>query len=549
MKFLQTLWTGPSRALKQHPMNMKAGWLSAEYHWMSWALSCLQAKNVFGDISLVTDTTGKEILIDQLNLPYSSVSTALQHTLNDYHPALFALAKIYTYSAQTGHFLHLDSDVFIWDKPDDSFLNSRLIAQNTDKNLPFYAHALNAINEHFTYIPPHFLKQNYEHTDIYASNAGLLGGNDEAFFKEYSRLAFEFIDKNKSNLDKLNTGSLNFIIEQYLFYELARAKNIPITYLKGVVDDPVFKDYIKFEDFPHVDLVHPVGGFKKQPHVCEHVAKKLRNDYPEYYYRVIDAVRSVNDRMLSSIYYLPSYRPGIVPPFIVEEGTKPLESRQSFERTTAAINYLNKKYLVDFPTTFEPGLTKRKLKNRLKKLPFSDNEKDCLLEIFGLEWEITRMLNKLYATERDICRLYNQDLNGYLKIQETFSLPNDVMMEVKITIAENLQQVSLQYDWNYNNAEEVEALIERNFNAETADYTAVLISRPIQLNIREYYTDELDNILIYTLNDIFSIRELIKKMEPYFSPEEISGDYESFKLLITKTIKQLMYCGIVKIIF
>ena len=117
MKILQTFWTGPTGVNKENLLGIQAGWLSCEYHWMSWALSCLQAKSVFGSINLVTDKAGKEILVDLLQLPYTNVSTALQTTLDDYHPGLWALAKIYTYSIQTDPFLHLDGDVFLWQKP------------------------------------------------------------------------------------------------------------------------------------------------------------------------------------------------------------------------------------------------------------------------------------------------------------------------------------------------------------------------------------------------------------------------------------------------
>jgi hypothetical protein len=134
MKILQTFWTGPPGNQNESLISMKAGWrLSCEYHWMSWALSCLLAKSAFGEINLVTDLKGKQILIDQLQLPYSSVSTSLEGALDNYHPALFSLAKIHTYSIQTEPFLHLDGDVFLWQKPDEEFLNSRLIAQNIDK--------------------------------------------------------------------------------------------------------------------------------------------------------------------------------------------------------------------------------------------------------------------------------------------------------------------------------------------------------------------------------------------------------------------------------
>jgi hypothetical protein len=351
---------------------------------MSWALSCLLAKSAFSEINLVTDLKGKQILIDQLQLPYSSVSTSLEGALDDYHPALFSLAKIHTYNTQNEPFLHLDGDVFIWEKPDEEFLNSRLIAQNLDKNLEFYPHALNEINQHFTYIPQTLLKENYEHNDVYGSNAGLLGGKDLPFFKSYCRQAFKFIDDNKHHLDKVNVGSLNFIFEQYLFCQLAAGANIPISYYQRMVDDPVFKDYIKFEDQPHIQMVHPVGNFKKYPHVCEHLAKKLRSEYPEYYYRVINMTRSVGATMRSAIYVSALFKLDKLIALVAEKKIEP-----SFYRTNASIDYLNKKHSLNNILDLKINSGHNEFIKQVKSTIPDDAERDCLLEYLNWKQEST----------------------------------------------------------------------------------------------------------------------------------------------------------------
>src|ERR1700744_6469711 len=163
MKILHTFWTGPANQHSGNLLCMKAGWRSSEYHWMSWALSCLQAKAIFGNIHLVTDERGKEILINRFQLPYSSVTTELQDELKDCHPDTWALAKLYTYSIQTEPFLHIDGDVILWKEPGRDFLSAPLFAQNLDKNLTLYRQTLDQVNQHFTYIPKPFSKQHYEY--------------------------------------------------------------------------------------------------------------------------------------------------------------------------------------------------------------------------------------------------------------------------------------------------------------------------------------------------------------------------------------------------
>jgi hypothetical protein len=546
MQFVQTLWTGTS---EENPVGIKAGWRSAEYHWISWALSCLQAKSVFGEVNLVTDKKGKEVLIDQLQLPYASVSIDLEQKLDHYPQSLFALAKIFTYSIQTEPFLHLDGDVFIWHKPDDNFLNAPLMAQNIDKNLGLYLETLNEINKHFTYIPSVLLKETYAGKDIYASNAGLLGGSDLSFIKEYCRQAFEFINKNKNDLSKLNTNSLNFIIEQYLFYQLADKANIPINHLNGVVDVPIFKDYIKFDDFPHVQMAHPVGGFKKYRHVCDHVAKKLRKDYPDYYYRIINWVRNSDVNMHSSIYYSAQFGLDLLSPPPVEKAITIAESKISFDRTNAAVDYLNKKNSVAEEIDLNTDITQTDFADRLiAKLP-DGPDKDRLLEIFRLESERNLLIKALYANRANVSQLYEEDLKAYELIQKTFSLPEVDWIEVEVIATEKYGLVELEWDWRCDFKEDIKAIIERNFNEERSSYTVLLLPDVLEGDIVEYHVDELDAIIFDTMKDKSTIKEVFLQMKQYFSPEEIEEDYLSFKLLIISIIKRLLYAGSVRIIF
>src|SRR5579859_7519161 len=176
MKVIQTFWTGNINGSSKKSIDIKAGWPTCEYHWMSWALSCLQARSLFDQVELVTDHFGKEILIDRLGLPYSKVSTALEGVLQNYPSQVWALAKIFSYSIQTEPFLHIDGDVFLWEKPGKKIMEAGIISQNLEKDLPFYRASLDGINEIFTDLPPIYQKKYYENKTIYSGNAGLIGG-------------------------------------------------------------------------------------------------------------------------------------------------------------------------------------------------------------------------------------------------------------------------------------------------------------------------------------------------------------------------------------
>jgi hypothetical protein len=115
-KIVQTLWTKPVFEDNSNiHQRFHGGWLNKKYNFMAWTLSCLQSKKFYENVELVTDARGKLLLIDNLELPYTNVRVELD-CLNNYPNILWTLPKIYTYSIQDEPFIHIDGDVFIWEK-------------------------------------------------------------------------------------------------------------------------------------------------------------------------------------------------------------------------------------------------------------------------------------------------------------------------------------------------------------------------------------------------------------------------------------------------
>ena len=67
MKIIQTCWFDDKD-------KFDGGWLSTQYHLMSWCLSAVTYKKFYPEVVLNTNVLGKEILLDQLGLPYSDFS-------------------------------------------------------------------------------------------------------------------------------------------------------------------------------------------------------------------------------------------------------------------------------------------------------------------------------------------------------------------------------------------------------------------------------------------------------------------------------------------
>ena len=101
---------------------------------------------------MVTDSQGYDVLINKLHLPYTDVIVSLD-CLNHYNPNLWALAKIKAYQSIKEPFIHVDGDVFIWTKIDESLRDHELIVQNEETTTDYYGKMWRDIRHAISYMP------------------------------------------------------------------------------------------------------------------------------------------------------------------------------------------------------------------------------------------------------------------------------------------------------------------------------------------------------------------------------------------------------------
>jgi len=284
MKILHTYWSKPSCGNNDNLLENRfdGGWLSMKYHCLSWALSCLKCKQFYENVELYTDSTGKKLLIDMLQLPYSKVHVCLDD-INYIPKQMWAMSKIYTYSLQKEPFIHIDGDVYLWDKFDRTIEEAPLIAQNPEQYNSYYKVPIQYMKRR-NFILPDILKNiNCENNSICAVNAGTLGGNDISFFREYTKLAFEIFHANKKKFEHKDSGKLNVVIEQLLFYQMAENSGIDINFLLGNIKGD-FSNLMEFILVPkEKKYIHLVGFAKRLGVACNMVERHLQLEFPEYY--------------------------------------------------------------------------------------------------------------------------------------------------------------------------------------------------------------------------------------------------------------------------
>jgi hypothetical protein len=257
---------------------------------MSWALSCLQATRFYDKVELVTDQIGKEILIDQLHLPYSKVCLELD-SIQHYRADFWCLGKLHAYSIQNDPFLHIDSDVYIWKRFPKAIENARIAVQNIEKGYEFYQALFEKISSLLSYVPGLILEYKKTNDRFDAYNMGVVGGTELNIFKQFKEMAFEFINRNITQFDQMPVGLFNTFLEQVLFLCLTCKEKIDVQLLIKIKNrKKIIRETQSFPNFAnaarHKKFIHLYGYCKQNEKYCLELEKKLKNDYHPYYKRI-----------------------------------------------------------------------------------------------------------------------------------------------------------------------------------------------------------------------------------------------------------------------
>lgn len=306
MKIIQSLWTKPlydGSNLISEQSRFSGGWLSHKHFLMAMSLSCLTIREQYPDINLITDKKGKRLLINDLQLPYSTALTELDR-FNSYPSSLWAIPKVFSYSLQDKPFVHIDNDIFIWDKILEHLRDKDIIVQNFEYLTYDYAKILEVMYNSFSYLPEYLKGINISKfvtgeilvdTATYESaNAGIFGGNDISFIKKYTDEVFKTVNKNKAHLDDKIGGFVNVVLEQLIFYRYARIHHKRISPFINEAYFDRFTTLVNFEYAPYnIKYIHTLGDFKKNEGICQQVEYRLKYYYPDQHRHILSYMKSI----------------------------------------------------------------------------------------------------------------------------------------------------------------------------------------------------------------------------------------------------------------
>ncbi|MDR6845672.1 DUF6734 family protein [Flavobacterium granuli] len=521
MRIIQSIWTSNTANLLQNNM----GWLSPEYNLMSWALSCLQLRQYYPEVVLYCDSVGAKMLIDKLQLPYSEVVCNLD-VLNNYNPELWALSKIKAYSLQDKPFLHIDGDVYVWKKFDDFLLKSGLIAQNKDQ-ISDFENTMQLLELAFAYFPREIIQERQSKNPIQTYNAGIYGGSDISFFQEYTTKAFTFVDKNIHDLSKIRVSDFNLFFEQYLFYCLAKVQNKKVTVLfSGIVKDNEYKGFGEFDKVPfEKQYLHLLSDYKKSEYMCDELANRLRQDYPEYYYRIIALFKKNKIPLYKNYYFFDMYlQKDLV---LSDSKLKSCFLNNSFREH----HKISKK--IDFKNVSFDTLINENSKSLLDEIQLEDFAFFCqkIDEIVG---------NKFSLLSADY--LYGRDLNKTKYSQILFEDKENIYLK-KIVVDNVFEIIESSYDWSYYF--EKNSDVSLNINSLPSNVIAVIHSLIIPecdaVGFSVSTLDDLDLVVLEILQNAKTVATLLEELKPYFDEVDLKESKTEFEMLIFKKIKKAIH--------
>jgi len=308
---MRAVWSFWSRPFTSHH---HTHWVKPVHHLFSWVISLETARKHFSRTVLYTDDDGARLLVDQLGLQFDEVSTDL-NVLASYDPAWWSLGKVWTYRAQHEPFIHIDSDVFLWQPLPPELISAPLFVQCPDFFVPNASHYKPELLESTIsrggeiWLPAEWVWFRASGARQRGESCGIFGGRRIDFIQHYTNQAFKLLEHpaNQPGWSHMKEKSdHNILLEQYLLaacidYHRDRPaspfRDIEIKYLFSSLDDALASD-----DATRLGYTHLVGTAKKNPHIITRLEQRMQRDYPEYYERCleIEDAHLVNDRRYRS---------------------------------------------------------------------------------------------------------------------------------------------------------------------------------------------------------------------------------------------------------
>jgi hypothetical protein len=289
MRAVWSFWSKPFQGY------MGLTWHEPLHHLLAWGLSLRLARRHYPETMLVTDNAGAALLIDQLGLSFTHVSTDLER-IRKVDSGWWTMGKLMAYSLQDRPFVHLDTDVFLWKPLPRHLTEAPVFSQCPEEHHPVDewcgARDLeNAFARHGLALPAEWQWVRASDThDARQENCGILGGTHVDFLRYYANSVMSLLTSPLNApvwADIPEKAGFNPVIEQFTlsaFVRYHRAhpqspyRDVDIGHLF-----PSFMDAYNSNVAARLGFTHLLGPSKKDPYIAGRLEQRVRREDPKYY--------------------------------------------------------------------------------------------------------------------------------------------------------------------------------------------------------------------------------------------------------------------------
>jgi hypothetical protein len=271
-KAIYSFWTKP---YLEHGFKSGGEFYTEEGFYSSWTLSVMNASKHFDKVELYIDTPGWEML-KPFNLPFTKVHIILDE-LDKYNSELWSIGKIYSYRLQNEPFVHVDSDVYLWEGLPDEYQKSEILVQNSEQGYAEYERMLIDYIERYwgkSDIIDDFITRNGL-SKIISFNCGVFGGTNVDFINRYSKEAINFADviNEKFKTDQSIKYCTPCFFEQSILAMMLEKENI---FPSLVIDGSKSHN-------PNFRYTHLAASAKKSKEADVRIKRRISMDHPGSY--------------------------------------------------------------------------------------------------------------------------------------------------------------------------------------------------------------------------------------------------------------------------
>jgi hypothetical protein len=291
MRAVWSFWSKPFAS--QRRMVWGDGVIGERRHKLAWVLSVMLARQHYPNTELVTDDAGARLLVDELGLPFSHVSTAL-NDLAQANPQWWSLGKLYAFGLQASPFVHLDNDVFLWKRLPKTLEQAEAFAQHP---YSFSQDHLKRVAARATHIANSWLPAELNwyanaETPTLGAAAGIVGGCHIDFIRHYAHAALKLLAHvpNRAVWGQFPDTLLNLIMAEECLLAACAAFHSQRSGspFNGVQLRFLFASHAAaFDRNEQVQAgyTHCCGDQKQQPILAARIEQRVREDYPTWYAR------------------------------------------------------------------------------------------------------------------------------------------------------------------------------------------------------------------------------------------------------------------------